>query len=169
MMKNMVNAALDTPTRKQCDSSLEDSFEFCEIFYEDPSQPSRRRVQEYMCFLRYIKDVPYGATDKRITAVSHFGITNGYDWGRKTYSTHKTMMIGCRKMKSSQMKRKNIFTLIHVQSAFQWLNTNSYCELLAASAHMVTFRRKSGRKFLQNQRKLDGCYKIKRINNYTSE
>ena len=135
----MMVAAIETPTKKQYDSALKDYFEFCELFHKDPLKPSRRRVQEYMCFLCYIKHVPHGAADKRITALGHLWITNGYDWDRKSYSTLKTMMKGYRNIKPSQIRRKNPFTLIHMQRAFQWINLDTYNGLLAATALCIGY------------------------------
>ena len=87
-----------------------------------------------MCFLCYIKHVPHGAADSRITALGDFWITNGCDWDRKRYPTLKNMMKGYRNVKPSQIRRKNRFTLIHMQKAFDWINLNSsYC-LLSGTA-----------------------------------
>ena len=73
----MMNAAIELPTKKQHDSALKGCVEFCELFQKDPLQQSRKRVQEYVCFLCYIKHVRHGAADKKITTLGHLWITNG--------------------------------------------------------------------------------------------
>ena len=78
MIRKLTNAALETPTSKQYNALLADYFEFCDLFHEDPLSPSARKVQEFLCYLHFYLDIPHGAADKRVTALGHFWILNGY-------------------------------------------------------------------------------------------
>ena len=133
MIKTISNAALEKPTEKQYNSLLNDFLEFCDLYHKDPLSPSPRIVKEYLCFLCYNLEIPHGAADKRVTALGHFWIINGFDWDRKKYPTIRTMMKGYKKLKPSDIRRKNPFTLIHMQKAFNWIDLNSYYGLLLAS------------------------------------
>ena len=78
-------------------------------------------------------NVPQGAADERLTALGHFWILNGYDWDGKKHPTIRTMMTGYKKLKPSEMRRKNLFTTVHMKKAFRWIKLISYNGLLLAS------------------------------------
>ena len=96
-----------------------DYFEFCDLFHENPSSASVRKVQEHLCYLHFYLDVPHGAADERMTAMGHFWFLNGNDWDKKKYPTIRTMMKGYKKLKPSGMRCKNPFTIIHMKKAFK--------------------------------------------------
>ena len=139
MIKTITQAALETPTEKQYKTALKDYLEFCDLFHKDPLSPTARKVKEYLCYLHFFLDVPHGAAEKRVTALGHFWIINGYDWDRRKYPTIRTMMKGYKKLKPSDIRRKNPFTFIHMKKAFSWINVNSYNGLLLASALCIGY------------------------------
>ena len=139
MIKELMTAALEKPTQRQYESLLNDYWEFCDLFNKDPFPPSRRKVQEYMCYLCYFKHVPQGAADKRLTALGNLWVSNGYDWNRKQYPTIQTLMKGYKKLQPSEIRIKNPFTFIHMQKAFHWINLNTYNGLLLGSAFCIGY------------------------------
>ena len=139
MIRKLTNAALETPTSKQYNAALSDYFEFCDLFHKDPLSPSPRKVQEFLCYLHFYLDIPHGAADKRVTALGHFWLLNGYNWDRKKYPTIRTMMKGYKKLKPSDIRRKNPFTIVHMQKAFKWIKLNSYNGLLIASVLCIGY------------------------------
>ena len=92
MIKILSEAALEKPTPKQYKTALTDYFEFCDLFHRDPLPPSVRKVQEYLCYLHFFLNTPHGAADKRITALGHFWVLNGYDCDRKKCPSVRIMM-----------------------------------------------------------------------------
>ena len=79
----------------------------------------------------------FRVADKRITALGYLWMTSSHVWDRKTYYTLKTKVKGYRKIKPSQLRRKNPFTLIHLPKAFRWMNLNTYYGLRSASTSCI--------------------------------
>ena len=118
MIRTLSEAALEKPTSEQYKTALTDYSEFCNLFHEDPSSPSVRKVQEYLCYLHFYLSVPHGAADERMTALGHFWNLSCHDWNRKKYPTVRTMMKGYKK---SEIRCKNPFTIIYMKEAFKWM------------------------------------------------
>ena len=139
MIQILTKAAIEKPTQVQYESLLDDFWEFCDLFSRDSLPPSRRKVQEYICFLCFYKHVKQGAADKRITALGNFWLSNGYDWNRKQYPTINILMRGYKKLNPSDIRIKNPFTIIHMRKAFQWINLNTYNGLLLGSTFCIGY------------------------------
>lgn len=71
--------------------------------------------------------------------MGHFWISNGYDWDRKKYPTIKAMLKGYKKLKPSDIKKKNPFTIIHMKKAMNHINLNTYNGLLISSALCIGY------------------------------
>ena len=139
MIRTLTEAALETPTSKQCDALLTDYLEFRDLFHEDPLSPSAREVKECLCYLYVHLDVPHGAADKRVTALRHFWLLNGHDWDSKKYPTIRAMMKEYKKLKPSDIRRKNPFIIIYMKKAFKWINLNLYNGLSLASVLCIGY------------------------------
>ena len=132
MIRTLTEAALETPTFKQYNQLVSDYFEFCDLSHKYPLNSSTRNVQEYLWDLHFYLDVLQGAADKRLTALGHSWILNGHEWGRKKCPTIRTMMKGYKKLKPSEIRRKNLFTIVPMRRAFPWIKLNSYNSLSLA-------------------------------------
>ena len=63
----------------------------------------------------------------------------GYDWDRKKCPTIRTMTKGCKKLKPSDVRRKNPFSIVQMEKAFEWIKLNSYNRLLLVSVLCIGY------------------------------
>ena len=139
MIKELINAGLESKTLSSYNSALNDFFTFCEVYGKDPYIADPRTIQEYVIYLYKFTEVPHKAASRRVTAVGHLWRLHGQDWNRKEHPTIAAMFKGYRKRKPSKIKKRLPFTFFHMEKAMQYLNLHTYTGLLLGSTLSIGY------------------------------